>query len=158
MRKTIFPTMKSQHFMSFLFNEHWCFSHLCEKSLPGVPVPPAWLCKCSGSVWPEPDNKCRYREEVNKSRTLCCFLFDGGVGARKKRAREGWEEEGRDEAELWWEWIVRIEEGKRWKRDGEDGKGYREWSDSGIKVNSDALFMALYVKISFTCAVLTHCS
>lgn len=53
---------------------------------------------------------------------------------------------------------MRIEEGKRWRRDGEGGKGCREGSDSGIKVNSDALFMALCVKISFTCAVLTHCS
>lgn len=36
------------------------------------------------------------------------------------------------------------------KREGEKG------SNSGIKVNSNALFMALCVKISFTCAVLTH--
>lgn len=41
---------------------------------------------------------------------------------------------------------------------GEGGEGCREGSDSGIKVNSDALFMDLCVKISFTCAVLTHCS
>lgn len=40
----------------------------------------------------------------------------------------------------------------------EGGRGCREGSDSGIKVNSHALFMALSVKISFTCAVLTHCS
>lgn len=64
---------------------------------------------------------------------------------------------------------MNSEDRKRWRRMGVRGEGVgrkERWgggekgcsggSDSGIKVNSNALFMALCVKISFTCAVLTH--
>lgn len=85
-------------------------------------LPPDYA-NVSASVWPEPDNKRRYREDVNKSWTLCCFLFDGGVGGGKKRARE---EGGR------WGWALMRMNSENRRRERWRGDGGRERVQRGV--------------------------
>lgn len=86
----------------------------------------------SASVWPEPDSKHRYREEVNKSRTLCCFLFDGGVGGRGEKGErntEGGMRRGGGE----WGWVLmRMNSEDRRRKKVEERWGGRERVPRGV--------------------------
>lgn len=113
-----------------------------KKRLTSVPIPPSWLCKCFSGVWPEPDNKHRYREEVNKSRTLCRFLFDGGVGGRggkKARGREGGRGEERRGEE--WGWVLmRMNSEDRRRKKVEERWGGRGGVPRGVWLRHKSKF------------------